>query len=909
MVRAPVQSAAPSKKKSGSSSSAATKGPRAGQIPDLESVDADSPEVFAPSESPTYSGGSNPFADIDKRLIYGIGGGIAVMLLFGLYVIFRPNNPDSGSTPPPPPPNSTVATVTPQQPPTVPTVSTQPATEQIAIDTNKPQATTLPAWMSLKPVVPKLAPKPITDQLVENSIRKAVNFLKTLLVNNELVNPDKDHPDSNDLYAGEDTLVVYSLLHAGEAINDSELSISNQYMRGLLERLKHFDMKTDKATYDRSLRACALAMFERNEDKAQLQLDKAWLQSSEVLGAYNYSMPPKGADPNSLRWDNSNSQYGVLGMWAAALAGEDVSPKYWADVEKHWIGCQTSDGGWAYQDGGGTATITMTCAGVTTLCVSAEQQEIIASKGKKDQHVPMTKAINKALDWMGKDDHLIQFGGEPGYALYGVERAALATGYRWFGDHDWFRELGAREIKNQGVNGSWGGDAGGDGQAAETAFRVLFLSRGRQPLLMDKLRFDGDWNDRPRDVSKLAMFASSQLEKPFAWGVADLSRNWWDWLESPLLFMSTDTPPHFTDEDCTKLRSYTDAGGLLFIHNEYATKEVDQFVQSLARRLYPEYPLVDLPPDSLFYSAQYPMKKKPPLKAVGNGTRTFLVYSPTDITPDWVRFKPHDTRARENPDLQMGMNLFVSAAGLDNFRNRLNSPWEEPCTFEPIGTVPFLRLTYPAARGSSRIWNAEPMAFVRFGRWFQNQTSIALDVQPTDVLDINAKQGPVAVLSGNAAYDFHKLDFKALNKYVSDGGVLLIESTGGNKDFAASVKDTLMPTAFPGITPSPMPASHPILAGTGACMDPLPRPLLKPFATRLLMKAFPDDKQDEREARAAIQYANVGKGTIIISDLDITTGLLNSGTFGINGFTPAYDQSLVKNVILWALSRYHRSVM
>jgi hypothetical protein len=201
------------------------------------------------------------------------------------------------------------------------------------------------------------------------------------------------------------------------------------------------------------------------------------------------------------------------------------------------------------------------------------------------------------------------------------------------------------------------------------------------------------------------------------------------------------------------------------------------------------------------------------------------------------------------------------------------------------------------------------MAFVRFGRWFQNQTSIGLDVQPTDLLDINAKQGPVAVLSGNAAYDFHKLDFKALNKYVSDGGVLIIESTGGSKDFAASVKDTLMPTAFPGITPSPMPASHPILAGTGACMDPLPRPLLKPFATRLLMKAFPDDKQEEREARAAIQYANVGKGTIIISDLDITTGLLNSGTFGINGFTPAYDQSLVKNVILWALSRYHRSVM
>ena len=764
--------------------------------------------------------------------------------------------------------------------------------------------------MSLRPVVPKFAPKPITDELVEKSIKNAVNFLKTQLVNNELINPDKEHADTNDLYSGQDTLVVYSLLHAGEAINDSELSISNQYMQGLLTRLKKFEMKGDKATYDRSLRACALAMFERAEDKKQLQLDKAWLQSSEILGAYDYTMPPKGADPNSLRWDNSNSQYGVLGMWAAALAGEDVSQKYWTDVEKHWVTCQTPDGGWAYQGGDGSSIITMCCAGVTTLCVTAEQQEIIASKGKKDQHVPLTKAINKALDWMGKEDHLTNFtSGQPGYALYGVERAALATGYRWFGDHDWFRELGARELKGQSPDGSWGGDAGGAGQAAETAFRILFFSRGRQPLLMDKLRFDGDWNDRPRDVSKLTAFASSQLEKPFAWSVADLNRNWWDWLESPVLMMSTDTPPHFTDDDCAKLRSYTDAGGLLFIHNEYATKEIEQFAQTLAKRLYPEYPFVDLPQDNLVYSAQYPMKKKPALKAVGNGTRTFMVYSPTDITQDWVRFKPHDLRARENPDLQLGMNLFVSAAGLDNFRNRLNSTWEEPCTFDPIGTIPIVRLTYPALKGQAPIWKAEPMAYVRFGRWFQNHTSIALDVQQTDLMDITPKQGPVAVLSGNAAYDFHKLDFKALNKYVTEGGVLVIESTGGNKAFAASVADTLLPTAFPGVTPTPMPASQPILAGTGPCMDPLPRPLLKPYAIAQMKKVFPDDKQEDREVRAAIRYATVGKGTIIVSDLDITTGLLASGVYGINGYTPAYDQSFMKNVILWALSRYHRSVM
>ena len=35
------------------------------------------------------------------------------MLMFGLYVIFKPNNPDSGATPPPPTGHSNVAVVTP----------------------------------------------------------------------------------------------------------------------------------------------------------------------------------------------------------------------------------------------------------------------------------------------------------------------------------------------------------------------------------------------------------------------------------------------------------------------------------------------------------------------------------------------------------------------------------------------------------------------------------------------------------------------------------------------------------------------------------------------------------------------------------------------------------------------------
>jgi hypothetical protein len=873
--------AAPTSARRPSQSTSSSKGSRSkSNLSDLEGLASGGEEVFAPSETPVSSGGtSNPFAGMDQRLIYAIGGGIALVVLFGLYIVLRPTTPDVAVIPSAPTANRPVAPP-PAPTPVTPLEHPQPAPKPMVISTTN--ATSRPGWMSLVPVTPNLKAKAITDELVEKSIRQAVGYLKTQLSGNELTNPV-----DTERYEGTDALVVYSLLHASEAINDSELSISNPYMQGLLNRLRQYEMSKDLATYCRSLRASALAMFTRNEDLPQLQKDKEWLLKSEVKGAYDYTIPAAGADLTNHAWDNSNSQYGVLGIWAAIQAGESVPDKFWVDVEQHWLTCQNTDGGWAYRGAGDGSTLTMTCAGITTLCVTAEQQEIIASKGKKDARPQMSSAISKGLDWIGKENHLNSPNpAMPGYSLYGVERAALATGFRWFGDHDWYRELGAQQIQIQDKDGSW--PNGGAGPAGETAFRVLFLSRGRQPLLMDKLRFDGDWNDRPRDVSKFTQFASAQLEKQFAWNVADLSRDWWDWLESPLLFISTDTPPDFSDEDCAKLRSYTQAGGMIFIHNEYGSKEVDAFVSSLAQRLYPQYPMTKVAPDNLLYSSVFPMKNKPALMSVSNGTRTLLVYSPKDITQDWVRFKQHDTRAKENPSLQMGLNLFVAAAGKTDFRNRLNSPYEEPCDFAAIGTVPVMQISYPGA------WNPEPKAYERFGRWFQKQTSLKLDVQPCPILDLDAQQAPVAVLTGNADFDFGKLDLHALHEFVASGGVLVIDSTGGNKAFAAAIRQTLMPRAFPGVNPTGIPANHPILAGTGACMDAIPKPRLKNYASGILNGVAPN-----------VEYATVDKGTVILSDLDITTGLLDSGTFGILGYTPTYDQSLMKNVILWALSRYH----
>ena len=45
----------------------------------------------------------------------------------------------------------------------------------------------------------------------------------------------------------------------------------------------------------------------------------------------------------------------------------------------------------------------------------------------------------------------------------------------------------------------------------------------------------------------------------------------------------------------------------------------------------------------------------------------------------------------------------------------------------------------------------------------------------------------------------------------------------------------------------------------------------------------------------------VGRGHLLATRLDITTGLLGTQTWGIRGYDPDYSQRLVKNVILWTL--------
>ena len=926
VVRAPrTAEAAPS---GSTRRSAAKPARRSGtKLEDLEAVTEGEPETFAPAATDAGRGGG-PLAflsTMDPRVSWGIGAGLVLVAGFGLYSVLHT-------------PSSTLAPVKPQPafvPPPIASVPVGPtgpgvAPPRVGVPTTAPTQSAvvaLPAWYGLQPVKPKLEPEKINDELVERALMRGVAFMKPRLAAgvsaNGMASPGGGYE------AGVECLATYAMLHAGQAVADTELAPTSTLMSEALSRLQSVSVAENASTYTFSLRAQAMGLAGRESDRSQLEKDRAWLLRAAVGGAYAYGAVrggPNTPPPTEISWDNSNTQYGVLGIWAASEAGLPAPARYWQDSERHWVGTQLEAGGWGYNAGNGPST-SMTAAGVTSLSVAAEQEVLITTGEQRDRakgraaaeaaeeprahpagkgavHPPaappptpaeIASAIERGVNYLGTGTHILEPGSNEGYTLYGIERAALATGYRFFGEHDWYRELGAKQLGVQEAAGSWGGQYGPD---VETSFRLLFLARGRQPLLMNKLKFAGAWNNRPRDVAKLVAYTSSQLERPFAWGVADLERDWWTWLDAPMVFVSTDTPPELDERAIAKLRDYVDAGGFLLVHNEFASPEVDAFAQDLARRMFAGQKLTPVPADDLIYRTLFPMTgtTRPPLQAVTNGVRPLMVYSPTDLSKAWLAWRPKAgaaaaAAASANPDLQMGINLFVAAAGKRDYRNRLNSPYLNPSTVAPIGRVPVQRLTYPGGHA-----DPEPGAWLRFARWFIDETSISLDVTTVDVTAVSLANGPVAVLTGTGKVDWGAVDTAALGKFVRDGGTLLVDAAGGDKAFAESVREGLLPAAFGGVQPAGLPAAHPVAAGTGACMTPLPaKPKLRAFAAeRMGMSATPP----------SVQVMAVGAGSVIVSDLDVTNALLHGSTYGVNGYASEYADALYKNAILWTLSRF-----
>ncbi|HEY8751002.1 MAG TPA: hypothetical protein VIM11_23660, partial [Tepidisphaeraceae bacterium] len=513
----------------------------------------------------------------------------------------------------------------------------------------------------------------VQDAEVGKAIERAVTFILSQFRDGSLTAATEL---SDSQRQSLEVLCVYALAQAGQAIDDPRIGVRGKVLPAMLDHLRSYQLISDAEktnrpiTYGRSLRAAALATYDRPEDRKVLEADVAWLINAQIEGAYSYddlyidlmkkgmkpagpraevpgersgtsgnmlagqllgddvnaSMilaqdfgggspepglmgpygpPPMGpisvappsspqipgglwgpaspsppgrsggglklnaptpppainlpgnykgqylitvpipfskvsppgrnpvdgnsigpkipnhkgspmpggmADPNGhvggdntippidwrfqFPWDNSNSQYGLLGVWAGAEVGVEVPENYWRAVEKHWLGCQLANGQWSYKRNDPLGSFAMTCGGVASLLVTHDYLDRPSLPGQVGRDV-YSKGLNEGLAWLDRANNGVNIPNSGthylGYDLFGIERVGLASGDKYFGQHDWYRELSRGIVRSQFSNGAWGHEDHGIDTMVDTAYTLLFLSRGRHPILMTKLKFDRYW--------------------------------------------------------------------------------------------------------------------------------------------------------------------------------------------------------------------------------------------------------------------------------------------------------------------------------------------------------------------------------------------------------------------------------
>jgi hypothetical protein len=190
------------------------------------------------------------------------------------------------------------------------------------------------------------------------------------------------------------------------------------------------------------------------------------------------------------RDDNSNSQFAMLGLWAARR--HDVPAEYsLLFAQQRYTASQNNDGGWGYTVGAGSSK-TMTCVGLIGQAMGhGVRPDAKGEKGALEDPVIQAglKALGRYIGEPSKDPNA-RPPMENLYFLWSVERVAMLYDLKTIGGKDWYGWGAQTLLPNQHADGHWErGGYPGSAPHTDTCFALLFLKRSNLvPDLTENLR-------------------------------------------------------------------------------------------------------------------------------------------------------------------------------------------------------------------------------------------------------------------------------------------------------------------------------------------------------------------------------------------------------------------------------------
>jgi hypothetical protein len=555
-------------------------------------------------------------------------------------------------------------------------------------------------------------------------------------------------------------------------------------------------------TYARALRVIALSIGARIEDRYLKILNddcRDLIRGIRANGGWRYNVDYRKAG-GAADSDNSCSQYVALALREASYARVEIGKEVWETLEKYWRTKQCNDGGWDYGNqsvnaagaitpGGATGYGSMSAAGLASSYIV---YDMLLSRQRGDRPICRQQEYKPLIDGLRWFDKSFKAGENPGrgenryfYYLYNIERIGATSGRKYFGKHDWYKEIATILLARQNDRGHIGHDF------LDHCWGTIFLAKAQAQVVMNKLEYhDLDWDVHSRDVANFVQYMASDalhgFERPLNWQIVDLRRDVRELLDAPVLFVTGSKALTYDAEDIAKFRQFLLEGGTLVAQAACDSREFDGSFRMLCKRMLPEYELRPLEAEHPIYSAHARLRNVR-LYGVDNGVRTCAILLPNDVSFYWHR-RMTETR-REAFDL--GVNLVIYSMDRASFRTKADvAPLPAG---EPAQKIAAALVRHPAG------WNANPIVLDRLSDALALKAQIGLDVKdPVDLGKSKLDGIRLLWMSGYNKLDLPAEQQAALGEYIKKGGTLFVDAANGSADFYASVVqmlDKLLPTA------------------------------------------------------------------------------------------------------------------
>ncbi len=594
-----------------------------------------------------------------------------------------------------------------------------------------------------------------------------------------------------DWLTGQTALAVLALRAAGVGPDDPAIRKAGTF---LADR----ELKGFHAVYETALKVMALAQIDEQAYRPQIKAGALYLiRAQQGSGGWSYT--------DSGRTDNSNSQFAILGLHAAALAGVGIPEEVWEKARVYFVARQGADGGWGYT-GPGDARGSMTVAGVASLYVCDLWLHV--RRGKCGIY-PDQRALQSGLQWLARNFSVTR---NPGfrewkyYYLYGLERAGSILARRYFGNRDWYRE-GVEHLVDRG--GARVAGMSAEWPLLRKCFALLFLAKGNAPLVIQKAEWPGGrWDKSRYDLRFLTTFMSDRLGQQLDWQIVPIRAPLDRLVAAPILYVSGHGAPGWTPEEVDQMRRYVEAGGVLFAEAVDGDAAFDRGFRAAMERAFPDQEFSELPDGHPIYDAHFDLapRERPPLEGLGGPCWLSVIYAPDGLSC------PLDVADYEHWSFRLGTNVVAYVTGLRPLAGKL----AKRQVFLPSDEEPLARggafVMGQVVHGGQ--WQPHKLAWPKTLERLTRQAGVEVYSRPVPV-DVAVETPFVAhvlYLTGVGELRLGERARQGLLEYLDRGGFLFVEAACGSAAFDRSLRE-LAREMFPGAELGVLPVGHPLLEG------------------------------------------------------------------------------------------------